>query len=258
MENNFVITDIRAVYLTDEKKYPNGFVEYSPRLISNELIYRPNGYSTVCFAGKVLNTTPNSVHILPKMHGGKYTVNFAEPDYFIDIFFETDRPVFTEPFCLNSLKSNRLNSLFKKAFSCWIKKGDGYKFECISIVYKIFAELQKKDYIPENKFRKIVPAIKYIENNFLKENISCEYLSKLCGISYSYLQRLFTEKYGLPPKKYIIQLKINYACDLLTSGKYTVSEAAKATGFTELYFFSRQFKEYVGMSPKNYQKNMFK
>ena len=114
------------------------------------------------------------------------------------------------------------------------------------MLYKIFAELEKKNYIPESKFNKIKPALEYIEENFLSRNISCEFLAELCSISYSYLVRLFNEKYGVSPKRYIIQLKINYASDLLKSGQYSVSEVAEMSGFEDLYFFSRQFKEYIG------------
>ena len=63
------------------------------------------------------------------------------------------------------------------------------------------------------------------------------------------------EKYGVSPKRYIIQLKINYACDLLKSGDYSVKETAEMSGFEDLYFFSRQFKEYMGMSPAKYKNN---
>lgn len=255
MDFDFIITDIVMVRMTDEKKYKDIGVEYNSNLISNEIIYRPNGYSTVNFDGKTLNTTPNSVHILPFKNGGKYTIDYDEPDYFIDIFFHTDKPFLDEPIVLNGIKSNKLNSLFNKAFSCFVRKDAGYKFECISVLYKIFAELQKNNYIPEGKFSKIAPAVKYIESNFLSKEVSCKRLSKICGISYSYLQRLFNEKYGVPPKRYIIQLKINYACDLLRSGLYSVRETAEMSGFDDLYFFSRQFKEYVGMSPKKYKNN---
>lgn len=255
MFSNVVITDVSMVLKTDEKKYKNNFVAYNPRLISNELIYRPNGYSTVTFGGETFNTTPNSVYLLPHTNGGEYTSTFSEPDYFIDIFFHTDSPRFTNPIVLNDLKNNKINALFNKAFSCFVKKGAGYKNECISILYKIFAELEKNNSIPDSKFKKIEPAIKYIEQNFLTQDISCEDLAKRCGISYSYLQQIFSEKFGQPPKKYIIQLKINYACTLLQSGMYNVSQAATESGFNDPYFFSRQFKEYVGLSPKNFQKN---
>lgn len=253
MFEDVIITDIVSVRLTDEKKYERGFVEYSPNLISNELIYRPSGHSTVEFDGQTIKTTPNSVHFLPHKQGGRYTVHYDKPDFFIDIFFLSDRPVLTAPFVINNIKSQKIAALFKKAFSCFVKKEEGYKAECFSILYKIFAELEKTSYLPESKFKKIEPAVKYIESNFLNSNISCTELARLCGISYNYLQRLFTEKYGLPPKKYVIQLKINYACNLLTTTDLSVTEVAEEVGFNDIYFFSRQFKEYIGMSPKEYK-----
>ncbi|MBQ4154400.1 MAG: helix-turn-helix transcriptional regulator [Clostridia bacterium] len=252
MNDFFLITNVRNVFLIDEKKYPNNRTEYLPNLIANEIIYRPNGYSTVNFDGKTIKTSPGSVYILPKKNGGKYTVDFEEPDIFIDIFFDTDVPVFDKPMLLSTKNNANLNSLFHKAFSCWVKKEKGYKFECISIINKIFAELLKENYIPDNKFKKIEPAINYIEKNFLNQNICCEKLTELCEINYSYLQRLFNEKFGLPPKKYIIQLKINYARQLLASGTYSVSRTAEECGFSNVYFFSRQFKEYTGLSPTEY------
>ena len=89
----------------------------------------------------------------------------------------------------------------------------------------------------------------------MKENISCKYLAELCKINYSYLDRLFKEKFDLSPKKYIIQLKINYARNLLESGVYSVSEAAEELHFSDVYFFSRQFKEYTGRTPSEYTKS---
>ena len=50
-------------------------------------------------------------------------------------------------------------------------------------------------------------------------------------------------------------LKIEVKSTKQTFGEYSVSETAKMSGFEDLYFFSRQFKEYVGMSPIKYKNN---
>ena len=52
------------------------------------------------------------------------------------------------------------------------------------------------------------------------------------------------------------QLRINYACDLLRSGLYTVSHTAERCGFESVAFFSRQFKAYMGVSPSAYVREM--
>ncbi len=76
----------------------------------------------------------------------------------------------------------------------------------------------------------------------------------LCGISYSYLNRLFREKYNMPPKRYIIQMQLNYACDLLQTREYTVTQVAEMAGFSDICFFSRQFREYLGITPTEFQR----
>ena len=60
---------------------------------------------------------------------------------------------------------------------------------------------------------------------------------------------------GISPKQYIIQLKMNHACDLLRTGQYTVSQASEQCGFRDVYFFSRQFKKYIGCPPSVFAKN---
>ncbi len=126
--------------------------------------------------------------------------------------------------------------------------------EAISILYKIFAELQHDVYVPKQHYLKIKPAIEYIHEHFLDEEVSVGKLSAQCGIRESYFQRLFKEKYGMSPKKHVIQLKINHACELLRLERYTVSQIAEMCNFADIYFFSRQFKEYMGITPTQFVK----
>ena len=81
-------------------------------------------------------------------------------------------PISNEAFVFNVKNSIKLENLFKKLFSVWVAKNDGYYFESISLLYKIFAEIQKENYIPQKQYDIIKPAIKYIEENFLKEKIN--------------------------------------------------------------------------------------
>ena len=80
-----------------------------------------------------------------------------------------------------------------------------------------------------------------------------ENLISLSGLSYSYFKKLFIDKYGCPPVKYITKLKINRACELLMTGKFSISEIANLCGFENVYYFSNVFKKHTGVSPKNYK-----
>jgi YesN/AraC family two-component response regulator len=58
----------------------------------------------------------------------------------------------------------------------------------------------------------------------------------------------------MPPKRYIIQMKINHAAELLRFGEYKISDVALMSGYSDVYFFSRQFKKYMGISPSDFVK----
>ena len=83
----------------------------------------------------------------------------------------------------------------------------------------------------------------------MKVKPSVKPMCEKCKISETYLKKLFIKKFGVPPVKYIIQMKINFAEDLLRSKLYSVSQVAELCGYENLYYFSRQFKEYRGISP---------
>ena len=73
-------------------------------------------------------------------------------------------------------------------------------------------------------------------------------------LSYTYIKRLFALTFNISPKKYIISLKMNYACDLLKHGEYSITHIAEACGYDDIYVFSHQFKKYFGVSPSRYIK----
>lgn len=253
MNNKFSITDINSVILVGKDEYKEKVISFSKNSnCKNELIYHLSGKSIVVFNGKQLETTEDTIRFLPAGEINEYTVDRIERGECIDIFFDTNMPITDEAFVLKLKQSEKIKNLFKKIFAVWVAKEDGYYFECVSLIYKIFAELQKKNYIPENQFVAIKPAIDYIESHFLEKKITAEELTACCKISYPYIKKLFIKKFGIPPIKYSIQLKINYSCDLLKSKLYTISQIAEICGYNDIYFFSRQFKEYMGLSPTDF------
>lgn len=255
MNSRFTITNIHRVILVGEDEYKEAITSFSHnKVCRNELIFHLSGESTVFFNGKQLDVTKDTIRFLPQGEIHEYIVKRKKHGECIDIFFDTDIPVTNEAFVLKLKQSEKVKSLFKKIFSVWVAKNDGCYFECISILYKILAELQKSNYIPESQYDSIKPAIDYIETHFLNKKITAEDLVSCCTISYPYIKKLFVKKFGIPPIKYSIQLKINYACDLLSSELYTVSQVSEICGYSDIYFFSRQFKAYMGITPTEFIK----
>ena len=153
------------------------------------------------------------------------------------------------------VRNEKISALFRKIFSVWVQKDEGYYMECLSILYKILSEMQKTSYIPDAQFEKIKPAVDYIHKHFLSnELITSEKLVLLCGISYSYIKKIFALKYKISPKRYILQLKMRYACDLLRGEEYSISQIADMCGYSDIYTFSHQFKTEFGISPMQFIK----
>ena len=254
MNQDFIITKIDRVVKVGKQEGVSARRSYSTHLQRNELIFYFSGQATVYFDQVVLQTEAGKVEFLPQGEAARYDVEVAEEGECIDIFFRSDRPIADHAFVLDPASSERVGALFQQIFAHWVTKEEGYYFECISLLYKIFAQIQKKNYSSAEHQKRIEPAVRAIMGDFLQRDFTMGELAGLCGISESYFKRLFKEKYGVPPKKYIIGLKMNYACELLRLERYTVTQVAELCRFSDVYFFSRQFKEYVGMTPTRFVK----
>ena len=252
MVQDFIITRIDRVIMVGMEEYPEKKTSFGHILKSNELILHFSGRVTVFFDDLVLETTPNTIRFLPQGDTTRYDVVRHEPGDCIDVFFQADRPVSSQAFVTDVSRNEKIGPLFRKLFAIWVSKSNGYYFESMSLLYRIFSEMQKKNYAPTSRTIRIKPALDLIHNSFLRENFSAKALADACGISESYFQKSFQKVYGVSPRKYIIQLKINHACDLLLFNRYTVTQIAEMCNFSDVYFFSRQFKEYMGITPTQF------
>lgn len=73
------------------------------------------------------------------------------------------------------------------------------------------------------------------------------------GFHKNYLTRLFVEKYQITPKKYLTELKLKKACNLLTSTTLPINLIANALGFEDAFAFSKKFHEVYKISPTKYR-----
>lgn len=64
----------------------------------------------------------------------------------------------------------------------------------------------------------------------------------------------FSFKTDLNFRDYLLDLKVNYAQQMLAENQYTPSELAVLLGYEEYSSFSRAFKVRTGFSPQDYQK----
>lgn len=93
--------------------------------------------------------------------------------------------------------------------------------------------------------------------NFLRENyhtkIDFAALAALSGYSADYFRHRFHQKMGLSPQQYLIKIRLEASATLLKKGAGNCTEIAYLCGFSNASQFSAQFKQYFGVTPKQYR-----
>lgn len=72
--------------------------------------------------------------------------------------------------------------------------------------------------------------------------------------SHQYINRRFKQLMGKPLITYINEVKLNHACELLQKNNASILDTCNDIGFYSVSHFNHLFKQYYGMSPKQYQK----
>ena len=94
--------------------------------------------------------------------------------------------------------------------------------------------------------------IEYIQKNYM-ENLSFDELLQLTNYSKSHFCKIFKDTTGMNLTEYINKYRVERACLELQFTKKNITEIAMQTGFNNIQYFSRIFKEYMDCSPKQYQ-----
>lgn len=92
----------------------------------------------------------------------------------------------------------------------------------------------------------------YIEENY-SNNITLDNLTSLTSYGKSYLLRSFTKQVGVSPYRYLQNVRLNHAKKMLEQGILPI-DAALLSGFSDQSHFTNFFKEFIGLTPKQYQR----
>lgn len=95
--------------------------------------------------------------------------------------------------------------------------------------------------------------LEYMNMNYEKK-LTVTTLAEMAGYSVSRFLHLFSDMIGKPPMRYLRDIRLANACELLDTSEYPVSEVAALCGFDDPLYFSRVFSDKFGISPSGYRK----
>ncbi|MCK0473210.1 AraC family transcriptional regulator [Halalkalibacter sp. APA_J-10(15)] len=89
-------------------------------------------------------------------------------------------------------------------------------------------------------------------NEHLHTPLRIKDLATLAGMSEKYFIHYFKQALGMTPGRYVYQLKMNRARELLFSKHYTIQQIASKLGYPDPYSFSKAFKKHYKVPPSQF------
>ncbi len=222
---------------------------------SHGLVVNLGGRNRYIFSdGREMTVEKGTLFYLPKF--SSYRVVKEEEGECIAVNFELADADITYPvFSINSARYGIYVSLIKDLLEAWNKKAPGYLNICFAKLYEMICEIQAetgKDYIDSRGRDKAILASEYILKRLDDSTLTIFDVSDMLGISPEYFRKIFENVYGISPKKYILNLRMERAKELLLSGELTVGAVGRMCGYEDESYFSREFKRICGCAPSKF------
>ena len=149
------------------------------------------------------------------------------------------------------IKSSIANR-FATIFEVFSKKETFYERELSALLERLLITASRAINVRGERTAALGAALKYIGAHYIEE-IRISELARLEHLSTSRFNALFKEQTGISPIKYIINLRMSSAKDLLLSTNLPISQIGILSGYNDPQFFSKAFKRHVGLAPMEYR-----
>jgi len=179
-----------------------------------------------------------------------YDVEVIDATEAFSVHFTTYDKIDTDSFCIPITNTSEIEAILHKAENA---KGAGDELKLLSLVYQLCAELERirqKTYSPKDT--RMLAAKGYMDIHFKDSNCLSKAI-KQSGLSYRRFNDLFKHQFDTTPNRYLTDLKIEHAQLLLDAKSLTVTEIAEMCGFSDVYYFSKVFKQICGVPPSKWK-----
>jgi len=234
--------------LTIERfQHKEGFFSVKARPFA-ALSFRLNGCGRFLIGGRRLQADPGDMLFIPA--GMPYEVEYSVSESIVIHLADCN---YCEPECSPAVSRAAVESRFLQLLSDW--NGQRSVNRAKSQIYGILALLADERALSMANSG-FADCLRYLETHLSDPELDVEALCRHAFISRSSLQRAFRDGTGLPPKQYLLRLRMNRALDLLTEGRLPVKEVALRCGFPDEKYFSRLFKNTYGCAPSQLRRQI--
>ena len=260
---------VSSLYITDIGYYPCAEHHYRarPNPISQwVLIYCVKGEGWFTIEDKRHEVTENQYFILPagKPHAyGAYDEGWTI--YWIH-FCGQHAAIYSEGaqeprdirFSINS-RINTRHNIFDEIFNT-LDVGLGienlrYASSLLHTYLASIRYLEQYRKKSQEDTRSVVDAAVFYMKEHLDQHITLQDIVRYVGYSPSHFSSMFKRETGMSTLSYFNGLKIEKACELLTTTNLKVNQICFKVGFEDSLYFSRLFSKTMGVSPRQYRES---
>lgn len=133
---------------------------------------------------------------------------------------------------------------------------DEKKRDALMAIHCVFAKAAKAISGGGESRKNTAALIRGYIDTHIDGKFTLDELSAMFFVSKTQIFRMFKDSYGMAPMQYILNKKIEYAKHLLSTTDKRMSDIAEELSFTDAKHFSKAFKNYAGMLPREYKKQI--
>ena len=120
----------------------------------------------------------------------------------------------------------------------------------VSELLSLYLECRVKAEAMENELSEIISYMK----DHLADDISIDKLASIAHLNPNYFITYFQKAAGIPPIKYLAQLRAQRAAELIKTTDMPLRSIATAVGINDIYYFKTFFEKNIGVAPSEYKK----
>ena len=215
-----------------------------------EIVVYTNGNGTIHVAEKDIAVGPGKIIIIPPgiVHCSSKSGADYERIYIIGPFNQVFH--LTSPTVVLDNSANEGLLLAKMIYTNRYSNSE----YVVALINAFTHFLLQNIKIENDIFLAIQNIVEEISNNFYDCNINLNALLKKSGYSEDYIRAQFKKITGKTPTEFLTEIRINHACYLidLYKNSFSLADIAEKCGYIDYVYFSRRFKQIMGVSPQKY------
>jgi AraC-like DNA-binding protein len=158
-------------------------------------------------------------------------------------------------FDITTVQQELVDSITRQLMTGQVKFEQTGSLELYSLLFSLLHQLPSRAWKNRKLDGRVLQGIRHMEQNIRETKISNSILAEIGGMSVNAYARLFKEQTGHSPRKYLVRMRVEKACNLLHHSDLTIDQIAATCGFSDRYYFTRIFTQIMKVSPGAYKKN---